>query len=154
MSMKNLTIAVTLRIFTLLMLSLYMLIFYDFYNLSDILRGLNPFLFVGFMIALLLMSRQQHIYKKNHPTGHLAYQERVLPEFNTNDERESELTGKAAKTAFSIIILTTPILLVLLGFIMIAESAHALHYTYLAFISLPIIGLLAYYFSYRHYYLK
>ena len=153
--MKSLTIAVSLRIFALLMVSLYMFAFHDFkFLLMIFCVDCNPYIFGGFMIALMLMSRQQHIYKRNHPTGRLTYQERVLPEFNSNDERESELTGRAAKTAFSLIILLTPITLVLLGFIIISESEHILFYTYLAFISLPIIGLIAYYFSYRHSLLK
>lgn len=152
--MKSLTIAVSLRIFTLLMVGLYVLILNDFNFISDFLRGIDLYIYAGFIIALLLMSRQRHIYKMNHPTGRLTYQESVLPEFNSNDERESELTGRAAKTAFSLIILLTPVTLILLGFIIISESKHILLYTYLAFISLPIIGLIAYYFSYRNSYLK
>ncbi|WP_438311368.1 hypothetical protein [Sporosarcina sp. FA9] len=148
--MKSLTISISTRIFTLLMLGFYILSINDFQTLS----GIRPFFIGGFFIALLLDSRQQHIYKKNHLTGRLTYQERVLPEFNSNDERESELTGKAAKNAFSIIILLMPIILVLLGFMMIFNSPHLFMYTYLSFIAIPIIGLLTYFFSYRFHYLN
>lgn len=88
--MKNLTIAISLRTITLVILCLYM---FGFYNMNtsynDFLRGINPYILTIFMGSLLLMSRQQHTYKKSRQGETISIREKILPEFNIHDEREA-----------------------------------------------------------------
>ncbi|MEK5069365.1 hypothetical protein [Sporosarcina sp. FSL K6-1508] len=37
----------------------------------------------------------------------------ILPEFNSNDEREADITGKAAKDALTAILIFTPIAIII-----------------------------------------
>ena len=82
--------------------------------------------------------------------------EMILPEFNSNDEREAVITGKAAKDALSAILIFTPIALMASGLVLILtyDGKFPLMMTLLIASSIPIVGLIAYYFSYRHHYLQ
>ena len=152
--MKSLTIAVSLRISSLMMVSLYMFSLLNLNAFNDILIGFTPYILIVFMIVLLLMARQQHIYEKNRSNGRLTLREKILPEFNSNDERETELTGIAAKNSFSIILVYSPIMILLVSLLFLSEVQYALLFTFLAISSIPILGLITYYFSYRYYYSK
>lgn len=66
---------------------------FGFYNTNtsynDFLIGINPYILTIFMGSLLLMSRQQHTYKKSRQGEPISIREKILPEFNTHDEREA-----------------------------------------------------------------
>jgi len=80
--------------------------------------------------------------------------EMILTEFNSNDEREAEITGKAAKDAFSAMLVFTPIVLGAQALILTSDVQLPLMMILLITSSIPIAGLIAYYFSYRHHYLQ
>ena len=80
--------------------------------------------------------------------------EMILPEFNSNDEREVEITEKAAKDAFSAVLIFTPIALATMALALTFKGEFPLMLSLLIASSIPIVGLIAYYFSYRHHYLK
>lgn len=69
----------------------------------------------------------------------------ILPEFNSNDERKAEITGKAVKDAFSALLIFTPIVLVALGLVLILtyDGKFRLMMTLLIASSIPIAGLIA-----------
>ena len=48
--------------------------------------------------------------------------EMILPEFNSNDEREAVITGKAAKDALSAILIFTPIALAAMALALILHG--------------------------------
>lgn len=110
------------------------------------------FSLLSFKLVLLLIFIQQYRYAKSRPDGRVILKELILPEFNSEDEREAELTGKAAKAAFSTIIIFSLFLTVLIS-LPIFDTASTF-WTYIAITSIPISGLIAYYFSYRYYYLR
>lgn len=151
--MMKLTIAVSLRIFTLLIICFYLFTFQNS-GFSRFLLGLNPYILTVFAILLLLMARQQHVYKKSRPDEHINYREKILPEFNINDEREAEITGRAAKTALSLILIYSPFTLVIISFLMFYQVDYLILYTFLTIVSIPIGGLITYYLSYRKNYLS
>ena len=80
--------------------------------------------------------------------------EMILPEFNSNDEREAVITGKAAKDALSAILIFTPIAIAAMALVLTFEGEFPLMLSLLIASSIPIAGLIAYYFSYRHHYLR
>ena len=153
--MKSLSIAISLRVSTLLILCVYM---FNFYSLNasynNFLLAINPYILIIFMVLLLLMSREQHIHIKSHPDKPIRLRERILPEFNTYDEREAEITGKAAKTAFSLILIYTPFAIAIVAFLLYYGKSYSVLSTFLVIASIPIAGLVAYYTMYRHHYLK
>ena len=152
-TLKNLTIAVLLRVSIYLILCYYMFAFYNF-NTSKYLLGINPYILVLFMIILLLQSRQDHIYKKSRPNETIRYREKILPEFNIKDEREAEITGYAAKNALSFILMYTPFVIAIVAFILYYENPYSILLTFLTITTIPIGGLLFYYITYRNDYLK
>lgn len=103
------------------------------------------------LFLLYLQSKKQY---KGQPDARPLTKDLVLPEFSSRDEREMELTGKAAKDALSAVLLSTPVLLTLMAMTMVSESTLSLFLTFLCVVSIPIVGLIAYYFSYRHHYLQ
>ena len=129
---------------------------FEFFNLttSKYLMGINPYILIAFMILLLFMSRQQHIYKKSRPNETIRYREKVLPEFNINDEREAEITGYAAKNALAFILMSTPFALAIVAFLLYYENPYSILLTFLTIATIPIIGLIVYYITYRNDYLK
>ncbi|MEK4714283.1 MULTISPECIES: hypothetical protein [Sporosarcina] len=80
--------------------------------------------------------------------------EMIFPEFYSNDEREAVITERAAKDALSAILLFTPIALVAMALALIFEGKFRLMVSLLIASSIPIAGMIAYYFSYRHHYLR
>lgn len=150
--MKKLTIAVSLRILLLITFGL---------NLFNIVNSdtqgslLGPQLYsrISLWLVLLLIFIQQYKYMKSRPDGRIILKELVLPEFNSADEREAELTGKASKAAFATTIAFSLILVLIFSFILIFDVDSTL-FSYLAIVSVPIAGLIAYYFSYRYHYLR
>jgi len=116
--------------------------------------GINPYILIAFMILLLFMSRQQHIYKKSRPNETIRYREKVLPEFNINDEREAEITGYAAKNALAFILMYSPFALAIVAFLLYNENPYSILLIFLTIATIPVIGLIVYYFTYRNDYLK
>lgn len=144
--MKKLTIAVSLRILLLITFCFHL------YNMAhsntDRLYSLFPI-----WLVFLLIFIQQYKYKKSRPDGRIILKELILPEFNSEDEREAELTGKASKAAFATVIAFSLLLLFIFSFSLIFDI-NSTFWAYIAIISVPISGLITYYFSYRYYYLK
>ncbi|WP_203246706.1 hypothetical protein [Sporosarcina beigongshangi] len=151
--MKNLTIAVILRILLFITLSLYA------FNLlhsgaSDYLRNSNIYLALPFWIVVLIIQIREYKYSKSQTDGRFIMKDLILPELSSKDEREMELTGKAAKDALSAVLVFSPISIVLLGITMLSESTLPLLLTFLLVATIPIVGLITYYFSYRRHYLR
>lgn len=146
--MKNLTVAIVLRILFFITLALYALNVGYFGSLS------NFYFSLPYWIVLCLLYLQMKKQYKRHPDGRPLTKDIVLPEFASNDEREIVLTGKAAKDALSAVLLSTPVFLILLGVTMGFEGAVSLFLCFLLVAAIPIVGLIAYYFSYRYHYLQ
>lgn len=151
--MKNLTVAIVLRILFFITLGLYA------FNLlqsgsSYYLRGSNLYLALPFWIVLFIIQIREYKYSKSQPDGRFIMKDLVLPELSSKDEREIELTGKAAKDALSAVLVFSPISLSLLGVTMLFEGKLPLLLTFLLVTAIPIVGLVTYYFSYRHHYLQ
>lgn len=91
--------------------------------------------------------------KKNRADRNISFREYMLPEFNYADERESVLTGKAARISLAVIIVYTTLLLFSYIFFVDVFNITPLLLV-LTTTSTPIIGLIIYYLSYRYYYLK
>lgn len=151
--MKNLTIAILLRVSLLVIICFYLFEISNF-STSNYSIGINPYIIIALPILLLLMSRQQHVYKKSRPNETIRYREKILPEFNIKDEREAEITGYAAKNALSFILMFTPIAMMLVAYLLYYENPYSILFAFLTIAALPIIGLVVYYITYRNDYLK
>lgn len=150
--MKKLTIAVSLRILLLITFSLNLFTIVNS-DTQDSLLGPQLYSRISFSVILLLIFIQQYKYRKSRPDGRILLKELILPEFNSADERKAELIGKASKSAFATTIAFSLILVVIISFILISDIDSTL-LAYLAIVSVPISGLIAYYFSYRYHYLR
>lgn len=150
--MKKLTIAVSLRILLLITFSLNLFYIVHF-NADGSLSGGRLYSQLSLFLVLLLIFIQQYQYKKSRPDGRIILKELILPEFNSADEREAELTRKASKAAFSTVI-AFPLILVPIFSVILISDIDPTFIAYLAIASVPISGLIAYYFSYRYYYLQ
>lgn len=153
--MRSLTIAISLRVLIIITFSLHMSgILYN--DSTNSLSSPKLYFTLSFWIVLGFICFQQYKHRKNSPDGRFIMKEMILPEFNSNDEREAEITGKAAKDALSAILVFMPIALAALAlvFILINDGKLPLMLTLLIASSIPIVGLMAYYFSYRHQYLQ
>ena len=151
--MRSLTIAISLRVLLIITFSLYA--FGIIYNSSPTsLSSSRLYFTLSFWIVLGLIHFQQYKFIKNSPDGRFIIKELILPEFNSNDEREAEITGKAAKNAFSAILIFTPISLATMALALTFEGEFPLMLSLLIASSIPISGLVAYYFSYRYHYLR
>ena len=144
--MKNLTIAILLRVSLLVIICFYLFEISNF-STSNYSKGINPYIIIAFPILLLLMSRQQHVYKKSRPNDTIRYREKILPEFNIKDEREAVITGYAAKNALSFILIFTPIAMTLVAFLFINENPYSMLLIFLTIAAVPIIGLIVYYIT-------
>lgn len=89
--------------------------------------------------------------KKQRIDRDISLREYILPEFNHSDERESVLTGKAAKAGLAITFVYS--ILVLSSFIF-PSNENRLYFMLFGTASIPIVGLISYYISYRYYYSK
>jgi hypothetical protein len=151
--LKNLTIAILLRVSLLIIICFYLFEVINF-STSKYSIGINPFIFIAFLVLLLLMSRQQHVYKKSRPNETIRYRDKILPEFNIKDEREAEITGYAAKNALSFILMFTPFAMVFVSYLFYYENPYSILLTFLTIAALPISGLVVYYITYHNDYLK
>lgn len=145
--MKNLTIATILRILFFVTFALYAFT-------ASKSPALGLYFTPPYWIVLFLLYLQMKKQYKSEPDGRPRTKDLVLPEFASKDEREIELTGKAAKDALSAVFLSTPVFLVLASATMIFEGTLALLLPFLLIVAIPIVGLITYYFSYRHHYLQ
>ena len=154
--MKNLTIAISLRVLLIITFSLnaFGILYYD----SPTSFNSPRFYFMlSFWIVIGLIHLQMYKHIKNSSDGRFIMKELLLPEFNSKDEREAELTGNAAKSAFSVVLIYTPFVMCI-PFIFFREDyvlfMSFIAFAFIAFASIPIAGLIAYYFSYRYHYLQ
>ncbi len=145
--MKNLTTATILRILFFVTFALYA------FTASNS-PALGLYFTPPYWIVLFLLYLQMKKQYKNEPDGRPRTKDLVFPEFASKDEREIELTGKAAKDALSAVFLSTPVFLILAAATLIFEGTLALLLPFLLIIAIPIVGLITYYFSYRHHYLQ
>ena len=164
--MKKLPVAIILRIFSLIAIGFYVFHMFklaEFYLLLDqkqisfeqymdlkaSIRGLAFLLPLFFLIdgfySLIKMKRRKD--------GTINMREFLLPEFNYDDEREAELTGKAAKASLAVIFIYT--IFVLLSYVLFLNTTIPVtFYMIFATVSIPIVGLITYYASYRYYFAK
>ncbi|MEK5037956.1 hypothetical protein [Sporosarcina sp. FSL K6-3457] len=145
--MKNLTLAIVLRILFFITLGLYA------FNANNFPYS-SLYFNIPFWTVLFLLYLQSKMQYKSQPDGRPLTKDLVLPEFASKDEREIELTGKAAKDALTAIFLSTPVFLFLASATIIFEGTLTLLLPFLLLVAIPIIGLITYYFSYRHHYLQ
>ncbi|MFJ8064581.1 hypothetical protein ACIQYS_08115 [Psychrobacillus sp. NPDC096426] len=119
---------------------------YDFYMANHIY---SIYYSIPFYILVLLNVWFTYSNSKQRNSGRIVMKEIVIPEMNlVDDERESEITGKSAKAAFSVIIVAT--FVVLASFPLAIHSLdNALSYAVFAIAALPIIGLVTYFISYK-----
>lgn len=151
--MKNLTIAISLRVLLIITFSLYAFSHIN-YSSPTSLSSSRLYFTLSFWIVLGLIHFQQYKFIKNSPDGRFIMKEMILPEFNSNDEREAVITGKAAKDALSAILIFTPIAIATMALALTFKGEFPLILSLLIASSIPIAGLIAYYFSYRHHYLQ
>lgn len=91
--------------------------------------------------------------KRRRSDGRIDLREFLLPEFNYDDERETEITGKAAKASLAVILIYTAF--VSLSYVLLIYSNFpSATYMIFATLSIPVVGLITYYSSYRYYYAK
>lgn len=145
--MKNLTIATILRILFFITLALYVFT-------ANTSPALGLYFTPPYWIVLFLLYLQMKKQYKNEPDGRPRTKDLVFPEFASKDEREIELTGKAAKDALTAVFLSTPVFLFLASATIIFEGTLTLLLPFLLIVAIPIAGLITYYFSYRHHYLQ
>lgn len=123
--------------------------FEKYIELRDGIRFYLLFFPLFFLIDGLYSWRK---YKKR-PDGRIILREFLLPEFNYDDEREAELTGKAAKASLAGLLIYTAF--ISLSYVLVIYSEFpATTYMIFATLSIPIVGLIIYYTSYRYYHAK
>lgn len=159
--MRNLTIIVILRI--LLIISFAILAFVHLKNnqLSDMFwnkeisfdyyreKRLNAgwYGIIAIFIGIINSSYTQYLSKKRN-NGRIKMKEVVIPEMIHEDERESDITGKSAKAAFSVMVVFTIPLLISFSLVPYAVLAP-LTYAIFAIAILPIIGFITYLITYK-----
>ena len=160
--MRNVSITIVLRI--LLIISFAMLAFmhvkdiqlsdmflndeisYEYYKENEINTSLYGLIF---MILTVINSYYTQYLSKKRNNGRILMKEIVIPEMNLNDdEREAEITGKSAKAAFSVIVIATFVVLAFFALV-IPYLDNPLPYSVFTIATLPIIGLLTYFITYR-----
>lgn len=159
--MRNLTITVILRI--CLIMSFAVLVFvlvknsqlsdmflkreisYEYYKENELKVGWYQ-LVALFFAATNSMYTQNQSKKRNN--GRIKMKEIVVPEMTHDDERESEITGKSAKSAFSFMFVFSFILLISFSLIPYALN-NPLPYAIFSIAALPVIGFLAYLITYK-----
>lgn len=104
--MKNLTVAIVLRILFFITLALFA------FNTGRF-TSYSFYFTLPYWIILFLLYLQMKKQYKSEPDGRPSTKDLVLPEFSSKDEREIELTGKAAKSALSAILISTPIFILI-----------------------------------------
>ena len=149
--MKDLTIAIALRI--MLIVSFCLLMFSVLHN-TGVNHNSSHLYYQAFVLLSLLLiyfHQRKHI-KKNG--GRITFYGHIIPEFNPQDEREQQISGESYKIAFSTMLVISFLMIWMAAFIQIFSSALQPLFISLSIGIIPISGLLAYYFSYRHQYKK
>lgn len=149
--MKDLTIAIVLRI--MLIVAFCLLMFSVLYN-TGANHNSSHFYYQGFVLFSLLLiyfHQRKHI-KKNG--GRIAFYGHIIPEFNPQDEREHQISGEAYKIAFSTILVISFLVIWGVAFFQLFENTLQPLFIFLSIGFIPISGLLAYFFSYRYQYKK
>ncbi|TQR17949.1 hypothetical protein [Psychrobacillus soli] len=119
---------------------------YDFYVENGIYSNYYS---IPFFILVLLNVWFTYFNSKKRNNGRILMKEIVIPEVNLDDdERESEITGKSAKVAFSVIIVFSFLLLSLFP-MATTFFDELIAYSVFAVAALPIIGLLTYLITYK-----
>ncbi|MDN4607259.1 hypothetical protein [Sporosarcina highlanderae] len=149
--MKDLTIAIALRI--MLIVSFCLLMFSVLYN-TGANQNSSHLYYQAFMLLsfLLIYFHQRKHIKKNG--GRIAFHGHIIPEFNPQDEREHQISGEAYKIAFSTILVISFLVIGGVAFFQLFDSILQPLLLSLSIGFIPISGLLAYFFAYRHYYKK
>ncbi|WP_391115762.1 hypothetical protein [Psychrobacillus sp. L3] len=160
--MRNLSIAIILRILLIISLALHILtsvksaqlsemlrnkeISYDFYMENDIN---TTYYTIPFLILVLLNTWFANFSSKKRNNGRILMKEIVIPEMNLeDDERESVITGNSAKAALSVIIVATFVMLVSFP-LATTLFDDVITYSVFTIAALPIIGLLTYFITYK-----
>ncbi|SES12333.1 hypothetical protein [Psychrobacillus sp. OK032] len=160
--MRNLQITIILRILLILTFAMHMLpsvkstqlsnmlmnkqISYDFYVSNQINSNYYS---IPFFILVLLNVWFTYFNSKKRNNGRILMKEIVIPETNLDDdERESEITGKSAKAAFSVVIVFSFVILSLFP-MAISFFNELAAYSVFAVAALPIIGLITYFITYK-----
>ena len=99
--MKNVTIAISLGVLIIITFSLNALGI-SYYDSPASFSSPRFHFMLSFWIVIGLIHLQyKHI--KNSPDGRFMLKEIILPEFNSKEVREAELTKNAVKAAFSVV---------------------------------------------------
>ncbi|MFJ7972323.1 hypothetical protein [Psychrobacillus sp. NPDC096389] len=104
---------------------------------------------IPFFILVLLNAWFIYSNSKKRNKGRILMKEIVIPEVNLDDdERESEITGRSAKAAFSVVIVCS---FLLLSIFPMATTffGELIAYSVFAVAALPIVGLLTYLITYK-----
>lgn len=149
-------VAIALYIYHFFKLNEFNLLFdtreIEFTEYDALRKSIIPYQF-ALMIFIIFSSIVNFKNKKLRADGRINLREYLLPEFNHSDERESTLTGKAAKASLAIIIAYTGILL--FSYALLIDTFKTMpSLVIFTTASIPIVGLIAYYLSYRYYYAK
>ncbi len=98
--MKNLTIAISLRVLIIITFSLHVSSIFNYdspTSLSSSSSSSRLYFTLSFWIVLGLIHFQQYKHRKNSPDGRFIMKEMILPEFNSNDETGSSNNWKSGK---------------------------------------------------------
>lgn len=155
--MQKTTAGIGLRIITFILIGLYTFSLYKLDVLSTLLMErkidfntyvLKTRFYDLFKLALtsifFLNVIFMFFFTKKDAEGRISVKDETFPEFTYIDEREALLTGRAAKIGLSILIYYSFVILLLFGlFIQNIPVLIALA------VSIPIVGLLGYFISYK-----
>ncbi|MDW0118212.1 hypothetical protein QTL97_14865 [Sporosarcina thermotolerans] len=149
--MRDLTIAIVLRI--MLIVAFCLLMFSVLHNTGANHNSSHLYFQAFVLLSLLLIyfHQRKHI-KKNG--GRIAFYGHLIPEFNPKDEREQQISGDAYKIAFSTMLVISVVVISSVAFFQIFDGILQPLFIFLSIGFIPISGLLAYFFSYRHHYKK
>ncbi|QFF99112.1 hypothetical protein PB01_09865 [Psychrobacillus glaciei] len=155
--MKNLLITIVLRILLIISFAIFAFVLVKNAQLSDMFlkreisfeyymeNEVNTGLYnVVALFFATLNSWYTHYQSKKRNNGRIIMKEIVIPEMIHDDERESEITGKSAKAAFSIMFVFSFILMASFSLVPYALN-NPLSYAVFAIASLPIVGFIAYF---------
>jgi hypothetical protein len=159
--MRNLTITVVLRICLIISFAVLAFVLLKNAQLSDMFLKKevsyeyyieNEIKVVWYQLVVLLFTSINSMYtqyqSKKRNNGRIKMKEVVIPEMVHKDERESEITGKSAKAAFSFMFVFSFILIISFSLVPYAMN-NPLPYAIFSIASLPIIGFLAYLITYK-----
>lgn len=160
--MRTLLITIILRILLIISFAVHMFpsvkssqlskmlmnnqISYEFYVENNIH---SIYYSIPFFILVLLNAWFIYSNSKKRNKGRILMKEIVIPEVNLDDdERESEITGRSAKAAFSVVIVCS---FLLLSIFPLATTffGELIAYSVFAVAALPIVGLLTYLITYK-----